>query len=505
MGNQYGRIVAVATEHSDTRSGEVPRRWGGATHSLRRRVFVATYLVAATTLIIAIASVLALRSSNNWIDSRRSELIPAAAQVDRLTLSLLDQQNGSRGYILTGNPVFLTSYQMGRQSERDAVAQLRSLMVDDAAVADQIDRVESLSATWHDDIVATQISLVESGMRNDAILQVESGDGEQDFDKIRAELRTLGSIIAARLEDGGARLDRWVAALGVLAIAGASVAGVSALLIAVALRRGLTVPLDRLSLEASAVASGHLDTSITPGGPIEVDAVAHSVELMRRMLLIEISTSFNKGMVEAEQHERARLAGELHDDPIQALSAAQWRLEASLPQINDPQRSSLEGVASSLGEVQMRLRDLMFELHPPSLEHDGLTVALEDLLDETFRGTDIETRLVADIDDRLPAVLAGLAYRLAAEAIRNARRHASPSRVIVTAEFDRGIRMSIADDGDGFEVALTPQPGHFGTHLGPALAAAAGGWWEVSSRPSSTHPDEPGTTVSFWLPLTSET
>ncbi|MEN9506670.1 MAG: hypothetical protein RI958_2596 [Actinomycetota bacterium] len=460
--------------------------------------------MAATTLVIAIASVLALRASNDWVDRRRVVLIPASAQVDRLLLALLDQQNGSRGYILSSNPSFLDSYVEGRREERDSSAQLRALMADDAEVIDCLVRLDSMSAVWHDDVVAPQIALVEAGRRDEAIEIVESGVGRESFAAIRAELDELASLLDVRLDDGGTRLDRWVTALGALAIAGVGVAGIATLLVSIALRRGLTVPLERLSREATAVAGGHLDTSITPGGPVEVDAVARSVEHMRRILLSEISASFNKGVVEAEQVERARLAGELHDDPIQALSAAQWRLEASLPTIGEPERRSLEGVVSSLGEVQMRLRDLMFELHPPSLDTDGLAVALEDLLDETFAGTGVSVHLVTDIDDGLPRVLAGLTYRLAAEAIRNARRHAAPRNLTVTAQFDRGVRVTVVDDGEGFDGAPVPLAGHHGTQLGPALAAAAGGWWELSSRSSSAHPDDHGTTVAFWLPLADD-
>lgn len=489
------------TEHTNTRSGEPHPNATTSKLSLRRRIFIATYLVAVTTLVIAAASVLALRASNDWVDKRRIVLIPAAAQADRLLLALLDQQNGSRGYILSSDRAFLDSYEIGRQVERDSIAQLRMLMADDEVVANQIDRISSKSLAWHDDIVSPQISLVEAGRRDEAVRIVETGVGRDAFAEIRSELTVLASLLDARLDAGGALLDRWVAVLGGFAIAGAAAAGISTLLVSVALRRGLTVPLERLSREAADVANGHLDTTITPGGPVEVDTVARSVEQMRRILLSEISTSFNKGVVEAEQHERARIAGELHDDPIQALSAAQWRLEASLSTIDEPQRRSLEGVATSLSDVQMRLRDLMFELHPPSLERDGLTVALEDLLDETFGGTDVETSLVSDIDQELPSVLAGLAYRLAAEAIRNAHRHAVPSHVSVIARFDRGVRLTITDDGVGFEPSLAQQTRHAGTQLGPALAAAAGGWWDVSSKSRSAHPGDHGTTVSFWLPL----
>lgn len=464
---------------------------------------MASYLVATVTLAIAVASVLALRASNQWVERRHAVLIPATTQADRLSLALLDQQNGSRGFILSNNPAFLDSYTGGRARERVAMVELRRLLGDDVEVNAALDRIATLATDWHDTVAAPQIALVEQGRRDDAVRIVESGIGKRKFDAVRVELDDLTASLDARLEAGGVRLERRVAILGALAVAGATIAGLAATGIAVALRRGLTIPLERLSGEAASVAGGHLDTAITASGPIEVDSVARSVEQMRRMLLAEISASFNKGVVVAEQHERARIAGELHDDPIQALSAAQWRLEATMAHVDGTPRSSLETVSASLSEVQMRLRDLMFELCPPSLEAAGLTVALEDLLDETFSDTTVVTRLDSDVDERLDPVIASLAYRLAAEAVRNARRHATPRHVTVTARVDDGVRVSITDDGEGFEGSVPTRPGHAGTQIGPALAAAAGGWWDVVSRTRQSHPHDHGTAVSFWLPLPS--
>ncbi|HKO27012.1 MAG TPA: ATP-binding protein, partial [Solirubrobacteraceae bacterium] len=126
-----------------------------------------------------------------------------------------------------------------------------------------------------------------------------------------------------------------------------------------------------------------------------------------------------------------------------------------------------------------------------------LAAALSDLV-ATLRAAGIEVTLEVPEDADLPAATEALFYRIAQEAIRNARRHAEPSHVdIELADVDSAARFSIKDDGRGFSSASAPgdqEQRHFGLRLMRDLVDHAGGRLEVISAPGE------GTCITVWMP-----
>ena len=204
-------------------------------------------------------------------------------------------------------------------------------------------------------------------------------------------------------------------------------------------------------------------------------------------------------VVWAQEEERRRIAGEVHDDAIQTIAAARLMLTAFRDQLqNDSQRQLLdhleEAVSSSLG----RLRTLVFDLRPAQLDDDGLAPALREYLTETAGQGGFEAELRDDLERELPAEARVIAYRICQEALTNVRVHAQATRVEVRLEEAQGgLLVTVSDDGVGFEpdrVKATPRPGHVGLTSMSERATMADGWCRVDSHPGH------GTTVRFWLP-----
>jgi signal transduction histidine kinase len=101
--------------------------------------------------------------------------------------------------------------------------------------------------------------------------------------------------------------------------------------------------------------------------------------------------------VQGAEEERTRLAAELHDGPIQRLTAVGYQLEEAqlLLEADDGRqaRELVAGVRKELyGEIT-GLRRLMAALRPPVLDERGLTLALRDLLEAFERRTGIHCAL----------------------------------------------------------------------------------------------------------------
>jgi PAS domain S-box-containing protein len=201
-------------------------------------------------------------------------------------------------------------------------------------------------------------------------------------------------------------------------------------------------------------------------------------------------------LVQTERRERSRLASDLHDDTIQALMVAVMRLDVlRRTPLVDWARDEVGGIQGAIQEAAGRLRSLIFELSPVSLETEGLTVALCDTVDQLKRDTGMQCTLDTRIErEPDPEIQAGL-YRLALEALANVRKHAAATRVdILLDEHDRGYLLRVEDDGAGFDQNEDVAPGHLGLPGMRERAELLGGRCEILSVPGQ------GTTVDVWIP-----
>ncbi len=158
----------------------------------------------------------------------------------------------------------------------------------------------------------------------------------------------------------------------------------------------------------------------------------------------------------AIEQERNRIARDLHDGPVQGVSAASLSLEAALLMIKAGDTEGgldlLHRIRDELAGEADALRRLMANLRPPVLEERGLMPALLDSLARFGSETGITTEFSGTVADDLPHDLETLAYRVVQEALANVGRHAGASHVIVHVDSDSDhVRIEIEDDGQGFD------------------------------------------------------
>jgi signal transduction histidine kinase len=225
-------------------------------------------------------------------------------------------------------------------------------------------------------------------------------------------------------------------------------------------------------------------------------------EVQASLVVLQASDEERKRLVahltQAQEQERGRIASDIHDDSIQAMTAVGIRLESLRRRLTDPEQLRvLEELEETVVLSIARLRHLLFELRPPVLDREGLAPALRVYLDELSKETglayEIVNRLTAEPSEDTRRIL----YRITQEALTNVRKHARARRVMVAMkEEERGFRVRVRDDGQGFSMkdAQEQAPGHLGFTAMRERAELAGGWWRVTSAPRL------GTTVEFWLP-----
>lgn len=165
--------------------------------------------------------------------------------------------------------------------------------------------------------------------------------------------------------------------------------------------------------------------------------------------------------------ERQRLARDLHDSVTQALygitlhGQAAWRLLA-LGEVASA-AESLRVLQDTAQEALDEMRLLIFELRPPVLEQVGLAAALQARLNAVEGRTNLQTRLIVEDVDELPAVVEQALYRIAQEALNNALRHANAGRItVILRQVQSRLILEIIDDGGGFDPAMARENGGLG-------------------------------------------
>jgi PAS domain S-box-containing protein len=203
------------------------------------------------------------------------------------------------------------------------------------------------------------------------------------------------------------------------------------------------------------------------------------------------------------EQDRNRIARDLHDGPVQGVSAASLSLEAALLMIKsgDVERGTevLVKIRQELAGEADALRQLMAGLRPPVLEERGLMPALRETIARFEMDTGIVSSFEGEIKRAVPRDVETLAYRVVQESLTNIGKHARATTVTVHLDIDGAqLRVEVEDDGQGFETARTRdylRSGRVGLATMRERVELASGTFNLRSSPGR------GTVVTALIPV----
>jgi two-component system, NarL family, sensor kinase len=210
---------------------------------------------------------------------------------------------------------------------------------------------------------------------------------------------------------------------------------------------------------------------------------------------------FAEQMVEWQEHESRRLAGEIHDGISQRIVSLFFHLSAAADAIpGEPDVAAQQvAMAQELAAAALdETRSAIAGLRPPVLDDLGLAASLESL-GRSFPQLDIQ---VDAASCRIAEHIETAVYRTAQEALQNVAKHARARTVRVHMSVRDGrVLLEVRDDGRGLAAAAegkpasSPGPTGFGLSGMRKRAELLGGELELSSSPGR------GTTVRLVLPV----
>jgi signal transduction histidine kinase len=183
----------------------------------------------------------------------------------------------------------------------------------------------------------------------------------------------------------------------------------------------------------------------------QVAVALHSLELT-----FDLRRSRER-LVLVQEEERRRIRRDLHDGLGPTLTAVAFQADAARNLVDrDPAAAAqlLKELRTEVSAAISEIRRLVYGLRPPALDDVGLVEALRQHAGR-FAEPRQDGSLAVEIDspgevDDLPAAVEVAAYRIAAEAINNAARHAHASRCRVRINAGESLEVEVVDDGSGW-------------------------------------------------------
>jgi len=459
----------VAQDSRTARPSRAGRKPGWSGWSTRR------WLTAG--VVVAMAALVALSTLGIWALDRAgtatSDLVdrsgPALLTSARLENALLNQQTGIRGYGLSGDASFLQPYTQGLNDERTEVATLRVLLAGDRTAQANLDEVLARAQTWQTDI-AQPAAAAPPGEPAKALVNRQIQQGNAQFNAIRAASDVQQQHLQAEMDHAYATLQQTHTMRdGALAAIG-SVILLLAVIVFIGLRRGVTVPLERLSDDVRVVSDGDFEHSVSPSGPADLRRLAADVEGMRRRLAEELDfTDRARLRLDQQAAELRRSNSELeqfayvasHDlqEPLRKVASFCQLLQRRYAGELDERADQYIGFAVDGANRMQTLNDLLAFSRVGRVHHRYASVDLEQTLAATLDSLSMtidETGAVVT-HDPLPTVTAdatqmGMLFQnLVANAIKF-RDPGRPPRVRVSARRD-GEQWAFAVSDNGIGIA----------------------------------------------------
>ena len=506
-------------------AGRIPG-WSGWT---TRRWLTGGVVVAMTALLVlSTLGLWALDRAGTATSDLVDRTAPAVLASVQLENALLSQETGVSGYGLSGDPGFVQPYAQGLSEQRAAVDRLRPMISGDRTAQADLASVLARAHTWQTDVAQPVITSPPGAPV--ALAAADARQGRTEFQAIRTASAAQQQHLQAERDHAYSALqqthmlrDGTLAAIGLMILC-------LAVVVFAGLRRGVTVPLERLSHDVRVVSDGDFSHAVSPSGPADLRLLAEDVEGMRRRLAEELEfTDRARLQLDEQAGELRRSNAELeqfayvasHDlqEPLRKVASfcqlLQRRYSAEL---DDRANQYIDFAVDGANRMQTLISDLLSFSRVGRVHRRYASVDLEQTLAATLDSLSLAVEDTGAVvtHDPLPTVTADatqmgmLLQNLIANAVKF-RDPQRPPRVHLSARRDGGQWVfAVNDNGIGISPdyaervfvifqRLHTRDAYPGNGIGLAMCRKI---VEFHGGTISVDPDySPGTRISFTLPV----
>lgn len=218
----------------------------------------------------------------------------------------------------------------------------------------------------------------------------------------------------------------------------------------------------------------------------------HAMEMEQRKLTAQ-------AVIQAEEDERKRIAGDLHDSVAQKMVVAKLNLEAlgnQLTKLEPPQKKIYSNIQTLLEESTTEVRHLSHSMMPQFFESTGLANTIRTFLDKiSSPGLKIQFSAEGDFSN-ISENKALMIFRILQECVQNVLKHARATNLDVSIiSANNEIDIIIEDNGVGFDTS------HAGVNQSNSLKNIQSRIQYLNGKFEINSSAENGTIIAFYIPL----
>ena len=406
-------------------------------------------LVAAVVSTLSLHNLTKIEDANYWTDHTYKVL----GEVSLLTSTMVDQETGVRGYLVSGDTGFLAPYANGQKAFATALENVRTLTADNAEQQERLAAIEGFARQWREGVAEKEIALMGMPSRqDDARRLAAAGAGKAVMDALRAKAREIvadeASLLGVRSTAAAAagsvsRVANWIG-LGAIVL----VSAVGLLLLQV----GIARPITGMTTMMGRLAQGDVTRAVPGAGRRdEVGAMASAVGVFKDGMIRtrQLETETELARAGAERQRRAAMR-EMADSFEAAVGGIVVQVSSSATQLQATARTmtstagetaaqsiavaaAAEEAAANVNTVSVAAEELGASVQEITRQVQGSASLAQDAMseaDQTVRLVQALSQAAAKIDDVVGLIsgIAGQTNLLALNATIEAARAGEAGR-----------------------------------------------------------------------------
>jgi signal transduction histidine kinase len=222
-----------------------------------------------------------------------------------------------------------------------------------------------------------------------------------------------------------------------------------------------------------------------------------------RKLAGEQLARLSRGLIEAQEEERKRIARDVHDDYSQRLALLAIDVENLAGKVGDSSQETKQELFDfhqRITGLGIDLHSLSHQLHSSTLESLGLVAGIRAFCREFAETEHVQVDFTHENVPRgIPGDMALCLFRIVQEGLRNVKRHSGTEKANVRIEWSgESLHLRVYDEGKGFDSGTPPVGSGIGIWSMQERLRLLGGRLQIQSQVMQ------GTRIDAWLPLKIE-